>query len=444
MNNHIIGGGVVRRIISFILIVFIFIWTYNLFINNFIQLERVEEEPYKGIIKIWDIARPNISTNSNYGWIQNKIRAFEKRNPGVYIEFTPMDWNKLYDNFEDGGVEDESPDIIPIDPNFLDFNLLEPLDDYFDKGELEEFKHQVLKSVIYNNQMVAVPTGMSTYTMYLNLEKFNERGITPPIDGNWTYEEFVEILKQLTYDSDGDGIIDEYGFISRVGINHYNIWGIILSDGGELINPKRIEYNFYGEKAIKGLERIIQLKQKYNVVPDYFGIIDEKDAWEMFYKEQNLAVYATGSWAINDLDKLYKSGDGFNFDVINYPTGDKGLPVVLNNGIVSYGVIKKEDPKKTKMCVKFLKFLTTDSSQRSLQEIGLFTVKRGIKDMYMDNPKMKKIEDSLDYAYYIPFIDNWIETDRIIQEEIRKAILAEKPSYKAIEDAKIEIDKLKE
>ncbi len=83
------------------------------------------------------------------------------------------------------------------------------------KGELEEFKHQVLKSVIYNNQIVAVPVGMSTYAMYVNLEKFNERGITPPpLNGNWTYEEFVDILKQLTFDSDGDGIIDEYGFIS--------------------------------------------------------------------------------------------------------------------------------------------------------------------------------------------------------------------------------------
>ena len=433
-----------RRIISFIIVGFILIWTYNLFINSFIVLEEVEEEPYKGIIKIWDIPRPNINTGTNYGWIQNKIRAFEKKNPGVYIELTPMDWHKLYNNFEIKKDKDERPDIIPLDPNFLDFNTLEPLDDYFDKWELEEFKHQVLKSVTYNKQMLAVPIGMSTYTMYINLEKFNERGITPPLSGNWTYEEFVNILKQLTYDSDGDGIINEYGFISPIGPNYYNIWGIILSDGGELINPKRIEYNFYGEKAIKGLEKVIDLKQKHNVVSDYFGIISEKDAWEMFYKEQKLAVYATGSWAINYLDKLYKNGDGFNFDVVNYPTGDKGLPVVLNNGIVSYGVIKKGDPKRTEMCVKFLKSLTTDSNQRSLNEIGLFTVKRGIKDMYMDNPKMKKIEGSLAYAYYIPFIDNWIEIDGVIQEEIKKAILAKKPSYKAIEDAKIEIDKLKE
>ena len=88
------------------------------------------------------------------------------------------------------------------------------------------------------------------------------------------------------------------------------------------------------------------------------------------------------------------------------------------------------------------KLCPTDSNQKSLEEVGLFTVKRGVKDMYIDNPKMKKIEESLSYTHYIPFIDNWMEIDSIIQGEIRNAILGEKLSYEAIEDAKIEIEKL--
>lgn len=431
-----------RKIISFIIIGFILVWSYNLFINSFIILEEVEEEPYKGIIKIWDIPRPDINTGNNYGWLQDKIQSFEKKNPGVYIELTPMKEDELYDNIEDNKDIEEIPDIIPVDPKFPDFKILEPLDDFFLKDELEEFKHQVLKSINYNNQMVSVPIGMSTYVMYLNLDIFNEKGVSPPLNGSWTYEEFVDILKQLTCDSTEGGITEEYGFISPIGPGYYNAWGIILSDSGEFINNKRLKYNFYGEKAIKGLERTVDLKYKYNVTPDYFGIIDEKDTWEMFYKDQSIGVYPDGSWKVNSLEKQYKNEDGFNFDVANYPTGDKDLPVVLNNGIFSYGVIKDDNPKKTELCVKFLKSLTTDSSQSSLEDIGLFTVKRGINNMYIDNPKMKRIEESLSYTRDIPFIDNYLEIDYIIQEEVRKAILKEKSSYEAIEDAKIEIDKL--
>ncbi|QQY79105.1 carbohydrate ABC transporter substrate-binding protein (CUT1 family) [Keratinibaculum paraultunense] len=416
-----------RRIVLFILVGFILVWTYNLFINNFIQLEKVEEEPYKGIIEIWDFSR-----KGSYKWLQNRIRTFEKQNPGVYIEIVSKDDNK-----------DTMPDIIPVDLNFSNLDVLEPLDDYFENEELEEFKHQALVPVTYNKELKALPIAMTTSAIYINLDKFYERGVNPPIDGNWTYEEFVDALKQLTCDSNGDGVIDEYGFLTSIGENNYHIWGIILSDGAQFIEPKRLEYSFYGEKAIKGLERLMDLKYKHGIVPDYFGIIGEKDAWNMFFEDQRVAAFATGSWAIDVLEKSYREDNGFNFEVVNFPTGDKNLPVILSSDIISYGIIKDEDPKKMKMCVEFLKHLTTNSNQKLLEEISLFTVKRGIDDMYTDNINMKKIEESLSYTHYIPIVDNWNEIDSIIHEEIINALLGKKPSYEAIENAKIKINKLK-
>lgn len=43
---------------------------------------------------------------------------------------------------------------------------------------------------------------------------------------------------------------------------------------------------------------------------------------------------------------------------------------------------------------------------------------------------------------YVPFIDNKREIDTIVNEEIRKAIMGEKSSSDAIEDAKMQIDRL--
>ncbi len=442
MNNHIYRRWPwVKKIISIILVGFIVIWTYNLFIDNIIFKEKVEEEPYRGIIRIWDIQRSDVSTGSMYPWLKDRIRAFEKNNPGVYIEFIQTDMESIYDAIKGQTDEEELPDIIPVDSNFLYFDLLEPLDEYFNEKDIDGFKHQVLKSVTYEEKIVAVPVAMSTNVLYINLDKFHERGVSPPVNGSWTYEEFVDTLKQLNYDSDGDGIIDEYGFISYVGEGCYNIWSIILSDGAEFINPKRLEYNFYGEKAIKGLERLVRLKEE-KVVPDTFGTLSQNEAWEMFYKDRKAAAIITGAWANNFLDSLHKSGEGFNYDIASFPTGDKNLPIILSDDIFSYGVVKNEDSKKTAMCAKFLKFLTADSNQRSLEKVGLFTVKRGIDDMYLDNPKMKKIEESLVYTEYIPFIDNKKRIDEIVQREIFNAILGNKSSSDAIEDAKLEIDKL--
>ncbi len=89
-------------------------------------------------------------------------------------------------------------DIILINYESFDLSILESLDEYFEKEELEKFREEVIKSLYYNEQLLGgVPVGLSTYAMYLNLDKFNERGMSPPLNGDWTYEEFVETLKSL-------------------------------------------------------------------------------------------------------------------------------------------------------------------------------------------------------------------------------------------------------
>ena len=121
--------------------------------------------------------------------------------------------------------------------------------------------------------MLGVPFAMTTYAMYINLDLFRQRGVEPPIDGNWTYDEFVEKMQKLTWDDDGDGENDYYGFMSFVKPNYYNIWGIISSDGAEIINQNSGEYIFYGEKALKGTQKIVDLRNKYNVTPKEFDLL---------------------------------------------------------------------------------------------------------------------------------------------------------------------------
>ena len=428
MNNYIIGGVALRKIISFILIIFILIWSYNLFIDNFIKIDKPEVKPYKGVINILDTPIEEGYRHSYRKWLQDRIAGFERNNPGIYMELVSGE---------------ETPDIVPITLNFSDFSLLESLDDHLDGDEREGFKHQVLKPLAYDKELKAIPIAMSTYVLYINLEKFDQKGIMAPLNGEWTYEEFIDILGELTY-VDPDDEVDEYGLMAPMGLGNYHIWGIILSDGAEMINPRRLRYNFYGEKAIKGLERVIDLRNEYAVVPSTFGKVDRDAAWKMFHEDQNIAVYIGGSWDIRALDKSYGDEGGFNFDIASYPTGDKGLPMVLSNDIISYGVMSDSDSKKVEACAKFLKYLTTDSSQRELEDVGLFTVKRGIDDMYNDNMKMKRIEESLAHVQYIPFVDDWMGIEAIIHEEISKAISAEKPSYEAIEEAKNRIDEITE
>ena len=70
-----------------------------------------------------------------------------------------------------------------------------------------------------------VPTSISVQTLLLNLDIFEEKGVEPPVDGRWTYDEFVEKMEALT----GDGV---YGFSTYIMPGYYEAWPFLFMDGG--------------------------------------------------------------------------------------------------------------------------------------------------------------------------------------------------------------------
>lgn len=434
---------VLKIVISSVLMLFIFLWPLYVFVYRPAKIEELntaKSEEWKGVIQLWDFPRVDSKTGSRYGWIQDKIRRFEKQNPGVYIEFVPLDWRKGPNKLEIALKARNLPDIAPVGTDYLymDESILEPLNEYFSKEEIKEFKYLAISAVTKDEKMWGVPFMMTTYSMFLNVELFRERGVELPLDGNWTYEEFVEKMKALTWDANGDGKLDYFGFISPIKPDFYNLWGIILSDGAEIVNDEG-EYAFYGEKAISGLQKAVNLKQKYNVTPEEFGIYDENETWNLFFNQKRVAVFPTGSWAAKTLSDKYQSGEGFEYMVANYPIGDRRLPISLNNSVSAYGIFKQQDKGKLDMCVKFLKFITRDDYQKELERLGVFPVKSTIEDIYINDSNMKKIEDCLSYTIPLPKHKEWNEIDRILQNQIRLAILGEKTAEEAIEEARRQV-----
>ncbi|EOD00423.1 extracellular solute-binding protein, family 1 [Caldisalinibacter kiritimatiensis] len=439
-----------KKVLTILLVIFIIMWPiYFISFNksqNTPTIEKEKDTEWKGVIEIWDYPRLNVETGSRYEWMLDKIRKFEKENPGVYIELRPIDLNKGPIKLEVGLKTGNLPDIAPVgaDFTFMKEDILEPLDLYLSDKEKQKFKFQALHAVTYDGKMWGMPVMMTTYTMYLNLDLFRQRGVEPPIDGNWTYEEFVEKMKKLTWDSDNDSKIDHYGFVSFISPNYYNLWGIILSDGAQIIDENSNKYVFYGDKAISGVKKVVDLKKKYKVTPEEFGLISGNKAWDMFNKEQVIAVYPTGSWAVRVLDNAIRKGEGFNYTIANYPIGDKRIPVSLNNSVCAYGIFKQEDKGKLDMCVKFLKFISQEKYQEELEDLGVFPAKKGIKDIYENNPKMKRLEDCLSYTQIIPKHEKWKDIDRILQNQIRLAIIGEKSSQDALDEARKQIEMIVE
>ena len=433
-----------NSILILILSFFIAFGPYYLIFNkpSDISYTKTRQKPeWTGVITMWDYPRLDLNTGSGTSWISGKIRQFEKENPGVYIKFEGLTWERGTIKLDSAIKTGNLPDISPIgsDYTFLSKGVLEPLNDYFSKGELDSFHENALRAVEFEGKIWAMPWMMTTYTMILNLDIFKQRGVEPPVNGNWNYEEFIEKLQQLTFDSKGRGKNDHFGLNGFIQPGYYNLWGIILSDGAQLIDKQK-NYSFNDENAINGIEKILDLKNKHQVTHPKFGDNSPNEAWTSFYKDKKVAVFPTGTWAINALERLRNEGTGFDFAVSNFPIGQLGKPVVLSNSVGSYGISKQEDKKKLEMTVKFLKFLIQDQYQMELKRLGVFPVKKDIGNIYEDNKHMSFIFENLCYTEVIPPHPDWREIDEVLQREIQQGLLGNKDSKNIIKDAETKVE----
>src|SRR5690606_12127053 len=102
---------------------------------------------------------------------------------------------------------------------YMEAGLLEPLDRYLDEpipdGEgktwREDIHPSILKAVQWQRSTYSFPWYKEGFVILLNMDLFAEAGVDFPTDGQWTWDEFMESMKALTQDRDGDGRIDTYG-----------------------------------------------------------------------------------------------------------------------------------------------------------------------------------------------------------------------------------------
>jgi multiple sugar transport system substrate-binding protein len=274
---------------------------------------------------------------------------------------------------------------------------------------------------------------MTGYTMLLNTQLFSEKNVPLPQDGNWTYEQFTEAVKQLTYDTNRKKGPDVYGFNSSMLSGGYNIYGILMSDGAEIISSENGRYVFDTPEALSGVEKLYQLKYTYKVTPDNFGAATQGEVLNSFVNGKT-AVITAPSWTIPYIRNL--SSGSMEFTTANYPIGKAGTPASIDANICAFGVLKQTDENKRQMCVEFIKLLTAAEGQEELRNYGYFSARKSGENLYQNDKEMSMIQNGLHFVKLIPRHDNWEEIDLILQSRIRAAIMGELTPEQALKDAK--------
>lgn len=397
---------------------------------------RKNEIKWKGVITFWDYPKYDTVNGKSFSWVNRRIKEFENKHPGIYIEFRALDAISGKTTLMAASKIGAYPDIAPIGSHwyFISSGLLEPLNDYVLAKDKDDFLEEALSSCSYKNEIYGIPWAKKAYTLLLNTDIFKDKEVDIPKDGWWTYEEFLESLKKLTFDSDGRGGVDIYGLSCSIGSGFYNVFGILMCDGAKIIDENTGKYCFDSPQALSGLKKLCDLKNTHKVLHPETGNITQNQAFNLFLSGK-AAVFFGDAWMVPYLRNM-GSKYGINFTTAHYPIGDIKSPIYMNDMYYSYGVFKQEDLAKRQACMEFIKYITGKEFQNELINFGYFPVRKSGSHIYQNDKEMYTIQKGLNYAKNVPNHKNWWEIDEMIQYNILEAIKGSKTPEKAMIDAK--------
>ena len=166
--------------------------------------------------------------------IESIIEDFNNSQDDIEVTHVYQPWGDIWTKALAAVAScNDIPDIIVQDINTVrqraDANQATNLQEYLDQEEeniSDSFYPQLWDTVVHEDEAYGLPFNTDTHVLFYNKDLFDEAGLEYPDPENpYTYDEFVEVCKKLTKDTDGDGEIDQWGAgFANAFMLHQFIW----------------------------------------------------------------------------------------------------------------------------------------------------------------------------------------------------------------------------
>ena len=290
------------------------------------------------------------------------LDEFETENPDIKVELIHIPQNyfqKLHLLF----ASNLAPDVIFINnlnlPIYANAGVLEPIQTpasstFFDKS---------LEALSYKGTLYAIPRDVSNLVIYYNKDIFNKYNVPCP-SAFWSFEDLLVLAEKLTKDTNNDGKTDIWGISFEEEPFFYLPY--LMSEGGGFLSDDSNTVIINSPESQKGLNFYADLRNKYNVAPKKSESASETMA-QMFLQGK-LAMLISGRWLV----PKFRTDAKFNWNVINFPAGEKGSVVPLD----ASGWAVSKNSKHKKEALRLIDFLSSKESIEKFCKSGLIVPAR--------------------------------------------------------------------
>lgn len=178
-----------------------------------------------------------------------RIEEVEKKY-NVNIEYSIVPWGENVTMITNSGLSGEPvADIVLADLRhaipLIKQGLLQPVDEFFDFTD-PKWPANVAEYGAFRGKTYGFISDIKPGAgIYYNRTLFQREGLPDPhqlvAEDNWTWDTFLDIAKRATKDTDGDGVIDQWGITNHAG---FLARLLTYSNNGKLMDEKDGKFVF--------------------------------------------------------------------------------------------------------------------------------------------------------------------------------------------------------
>ena len=298
----------------------------------------------------WDVAQAN-----SFTIIDKAIDKFERLHPGVTVHYySGIQKDDYSEWFSRKLLAGEEPDIFMVlgtDFNqFASMGVMKDLGSFMEEDadfDPEKYFTSAFSSGQYESVQYALPYETVPTLMFVNKTLLTQEGIEMP-EEDWTWDDLYEICEKVTRDTDGDGILDQFGTYN------YDWMDALCSNGGGVFNKKGTEATLTDSKVAEAVKYVRSINDLYN---------GEKLSQEDFnggrvaFMPLTFAEYRTYKTYPYKIRKYAN----VQWDCLTMPAGDQGGNISQVDSLLM-GI--SANTREEKLAWEFLKLLTYDEEMQ--------------------------------------------------------------------------------
>ena len=260
----------------------------------------------------------NVPEGEPYALIETAITRFEAEHPGVKVKYVSGIRREDYAEWlAERLLEGEEPDVFVLPGAdfalYASMGALTPLDRAMGKDETFDPSVYYPMAMDYGRWQgisYALPVGAVPTLMFVNKTLLAKEGIPIP-SNDWTWQDFLQICRQVTRDTDGDGRLDQFG------VYDYNWRKAALTNDVQIFSVDGKNANF----TTQNMEEVMRFMTELHAVNQGQEVTAKDfDMGRVAFRTFTFAEYRTYKpypWRI----KKYSS---FEWDCIKLPAGPSG------------------------------------------------------------------------------------------------------------------------